>query len=509
MPTVIIPSLVALYKCNETSGLVVVDSINGYNGVPSVDLSLMTAAGKVSNGFQFSNSNNRKIAIADVADLRFTGNASIFWWFNHTASLGSAVPLFEKMNWTNGWLIWNSHNAVWFDLFSLGASYDASWSFGSTKDNWTFYSVTWNATTKKANLYINCVQQAEKTSTIGIGDNTGINMTFGASAQGGGNAPTGIADIAGFCNDILTTEQMAALYNGGPGNEDIFKTLSIVSIAVTPINPSKAKGLTQQFTATATWNDGSETDVTATASWVSSDETKSIVAAGLASCFAEGDSSITASQGGITSPAQVLTVTAPEIISIAITPTNPTKIKGQKQQFTATATLTDITTTNITSTATWASSNEAKATETATAGEFEAIGVGTANITAEKDGITSPAQIITITNDLVSIVVTPAGAKINKNKTQQYVSIGTYQDETQGDITSSSNWASSDELIATIGLNTGLATGLKAGTTEITATKNAIVSPSQTLTVKNPAVPPGCLPFGFMVFGLKNGFRRY
>jgi len=43
-----------------------------------------------------------------------------------------------------------------------------------------------------------------------------------------------------------------------------------VSIAVTPANPTIAKGTTQQFTATGTYNDGSTQDITATerVSWV-------------------------------------------------------------------------------------------------------------------------------------------------------------------------------------------------------------------------------------------------
>ena len=45
--------------------------------------------------------------------------------------------------------------------------------------------------------------------------------------------------------------------------------LALTSIAVTPANPSVAKGLTQQFTATGTYTDGSTADLTSQVTWAS------------------------------------------------------------------------------------------------------------------------------------------------------------------------------------------------------------------------------------------------
>src|SRR5205823_5614252 len=47
-------------------------------------------------------------------------------------------------------------------------------------------------------------------------------------------------------------------------------TITLTGIVVTPVNPSVNIGQTQQFSATATFSDGTTQDITATAHWSSS-----------------------------------------------------------------------------------------------------------------------------------------------------------------------------------------------------------------------------------------------
>ncbi len=83
---------------------------------------------------------------------------------------------------------------------------------------------------------------------------------------------------------------------------------SLVSIAVTPTNPSIAPGTTLQFTATGTMSDGSHRDVTNTATWSSSNTAVAMISStGLASGVSNGTATIGAASGGI-SGATVLTV---------------------------------------------------------------------------------------------------------------------------------------------------------------------------------------------------------
>jgi hypothetical protein len=88
-------------------------------------------------------------------------------------------------------------------------------------------------------------------------------------------------------------------------------------------------------------------------------------------------------------------VTAATLVSIAITPTNPSIAKGTTQQFTATGTYTDSTTQNLTTAVTWGSSTTAVGTISNAAGSkglASAIAAGSTTITAisgSKSGTTT------------------------------------------------------------------------------------------------------------------------
>lgn len=75
-------------------------------------------------------------------------------------------------------------------------------------------------------------------------------------------------------------------------------TATLVSIAVTPANPSKAVGTTQQFTATGTYSDSSTQNITASVTWSpSSTGVATVNSSGLATAIAAGSTTITATSG--------------------------------------------------------------------------------------------------------------------------------------------------------------------------------------------------------------------
>jgi hypothetical protein len=105
-----------------------------------------------------------------------------------------------------------------------------------------------------------------------------------------------------------------ASMSGVNGSTALTVTVPVVgtlqSIAVTPANPSIAKGATEQFTATGNYSDGSTLNLTSQATWSSSNASiATINAAGLASAVATGTTTIQASLSGIPGSA-VLTVTS-------------------------------------------------------------------------------------------------------------------------------------------------------------------------------------------------------
>jgi TolB protein len=169
------------------------------------------------------------------------------------------------------------------------------------------------------------------------------------------------------------------------------------SIAVTPVSPAVAKGIAKQFKASGAYSDGTTKNLTSKVTWVSATTTVATInAAGLATGAGVGTSDITASLGGVTSPVDVLKVNPATLQSIAVTPVNPAIAKGKTKQLTATGTYSDGTTKNLTSKVTWVSATTTVATINA-AGLATGAGVGTSDITATVSGVTSPADVVTVT----------------------------------------------------------------------------------------------------------------
>ena len=161
---------------------------------------------------------------------------------------------------------------------------------------------------------------------------------------------------------------------------------AVTSIAVTPANPHSPKGATRQFTATATFTDGSTQDVTSSATWSSSSPaTATVSTTGLATAVATGSSTVQAILGSVSGQTS-FTVDPAALVSVAVTPANPSVVVGATKQFAATGTYTDGSTVDLTSTATWSSSSASVATVTS-GGLATGAAVGSATITATSGSI--------------------------------------------------------------------------------------------------------------------------
>jgi hypothetical protein len=86
------------------------------------------------------------------------------------------------------------------------------------------------------------------------------------------------------------------------------------------------------------------------------------------------------------------TITAPALISIAVTPGNPTAETGATQQFTALGTYTGNTTQNITSQVAWTSSNTSVATIDSS-GLATIVGLGMTTVSATQNGVSGSATL--------------------------------------------------------------------------------------------------------------------
>jgi len=80
---------------------------------------------------------------------------------------------------------------------------------------------------------------------------------------------------------------------------------TLLSIAVTPGNPSIVNGTAVQLTATGTYSDSSTRDLTTQVVWSSSDSTKATVSpTGLVTAVATGSTTLTATSGNISGSTQ-------------------------------------------------------------------------------------------------------------------------------------------------------------------------------------------------------------
>jgi len=266
---------------------------------------------------------------------------------------------------------------------------------------------------------------------------------------------------------------------------------SLNSIAITPVTQSAPVGVDIQYTAIATYADGSTYDVTDFVAWHSSNTAAATISSsgttfGLAHTDASGSSTITASYNGITSNSADLTVTTATLSSLQITPIDATITRGTKEYFTATATYSDLTTVDVTSQATWSSSDTNILTIVSggtQAGAAEGLTAGSANISAVFDAQTSNTATVEVINaSLQSIVVEPIQKSSAVGVKIPYSATGHYSDNSVHDITSMVTWTSSDESKATITVN-GVVTTLASGATDIGATHNATSSTVVSLTV--------------------------
>ena len=306
-----------------------------------------------------------------------------------------------------------------------------------------------------------------------ISNAAGFNGLASAAAPGG----TTITATSGLISGNTTLTVTAA---------------TLVSIAVTPINPSIGLGTNQQFIATGTFTAGPTQDLTSSVTWSSSAPAVATISNaagfnGLATSALAGITTITATSGLI-SGNTTLTVTAAALVSITVTPVNPSIALGTNQQFIATGRYADFTTQNLTSSVTWSSLAPAVATISNAAGSNglgTSASVGITTITAALGLISGNTTLTVTAATLVSIAVTPVNPSIARGTNQQFIATGRYSDATTRILTSSVTWTSSAPAVAAIsnaaGFN-GLATSLLAGITTITAT-SGLISGNTTLTV--------------------------
>jgi uncharacterized protein YjdB len=341
------------------------------------------------------------------------------------------------------------------------------------------------------------------TATGTFSDNSTQNLTSSVTWSSGTPATATITG-AGLVTAVGAGSSMIQATSGAVSGSTLLTVTgpTLSSIAVTPASPSIAKGTTQQFTATGTFSDNSTQNLTSSVTW-SSQTTgiATITTGGLAKGVGVGTSKIQATSGAV-SGSTVLNISAATLTSIAVTPVNPSIVKGATLQFTATGTFSDTSTQDITTSVTWVSATTGVATITS-AGLAKGVGVGSSKIQATSGAVTGFTTLNVTAATLTSIAVTPANPSISAGATQQFTATGTFSDASTQNITGSVTWTSLKTAVATIS-GSGLASGVSAGSSTIQAASGSVTG-TTTLTVNaiaptlssiavtptNPSIPNG------------------
>jgi hypothetical protein len=255
--------------------------------------------------------------------------------------------------------------------------------------------------TVPTNLVSGYLQQFTATGTYSDGSTADITSQVTWASSNPAIATISSAGLAGLATgETAGNTNITAIMSGVTSSPVTLTVIAptLSSIMIMPAAPTLGGvGATQQFSAAGIYSDGSTADVTSQVTWSSSNPAiATISSTGLVTSVATGTANITATLSGVTGTPITLTVIAPTLSSILITPLSTTLDEtSSTQQFMATGTYSDGSTADITSQVTWSSSNPAIATISST-GSATSGTTGTTNITAALSGVTAPAVTLTV-----------------------------------------------------------------------------------------------------------------
>lgn len=230
---------------------------------------------------------------------------------------------------------------------------------------------------------------------------------------------------------------------------------TVTSLTITPDNAALSKGTSRQFSVSGALSDGKNQDLTFDADWLSSAPAVATISTGPASkglvqAVAEGTTTLTATFAfnGVSS-STLLTVTAPALQAITISPANPTMLSLAKTRFTATGSYSDGSNADITSQAVWSSTNTGIATVT-TSGVAKTLTPGTVSISARLDGVSGTTSVKITGGILTGITISPLSLKLVRDTTSRISASGSFGNGSTRDITAAVDWAVTNAASATV-----------------------------------------------------------
>ena len=251
-----------------------------------------------------------------------------------------------------------------------------------------------------ATISLGMTQQFQAIATYTDGTTQDLTASATWTSSSPGVAAVSTTGLASSLSSGTTT--ISANSGGASGGSVLAVTPAVpVSLAVSPTTASIAFGAQQQFQALLTYSDGSIVNVSTLVTWSSSANTVATVGStGLASSVGAGTTTIYASASNGLIVGSALSVSPPSLISIAVTPANPTLALSSSQQFVATGTYADNSTQNLTVSVSWASSNSS-VVSVSSSGLGTALQFGSSTITATSGSISGSAAVTVPTTSAI------------------------------------------------------------------------------------------------------------
>lgn len=295
------------------------------------------------------------------------------------------------------------------------------------------------------------------------------------------------------------------------GSSQVSVTAAVLqSLTVAPSGVQLPVGLSQAFTASGRFSDGTQRPLTDQVIWSSTNSGAASISNapgsnGQATGVQVGSTKIRAELGSVTAEVD-LEVVAAVLQSIEVSPAGQSLPLGFTLQFSATGTYSDGVMRSITNQVSWTTSNPARASIDGQ-GLVTAAAEGTVDIQAQLDSVQGKTLLTITPAVLQSLVVTPSQESLPKGASRQFNATGTFSDQSERNLNSEVTWSSQDEAVATVSNQSGsqgLVTAVKPGSTTIQAqlgssqataqlTVTAAVVTGVEFVPSNPSQPKGSL----------------
>ena len=266
----------------------------------------------------------------------------------------------------------------------------------------------------------------------------------------------------------------------------------LASVTVSPSSATISVFGTASLKATANFTDGTSTDVTASAIWKSSDPTIATVGSGMVTGTAAGSTTITASFGGM-SGTSAITVSPAKLLSITISPSNPTVPLGATVPLKATGTYEGGGTRDITADVTWSTDDASVATISnapGSQGKATPVAVGKTIAHAKLSGIDATTVVVVSAASVSSITIAPNPLALVQGDKQFVTAQAKYTDGTTVDVTTTCTWSSANNAVATVSNGAGSqgqVAGVGAGSTTISCAFSGVTG-AATVNVSSPTL---------------------